>query len=180
VIEVGVAVITLALLASYSWRADFEHYSILTTGSFKRVHRRAATDTDHECADLYCERQVADGERRWATKEIVVAGCPVIRYDTTTAYYCEDHISFEFQQQEQEPTTVTRLAMALGVALIEFIDWFQGADEVLPRGQSTFDDAIDATGSAMSLASVTFLILFIALLLPAVKAFKNELGGEQA
>jgi len=180
VIDVLGVTALLVLTGGYAWRADFEEYSILTTGSFKRVHRQPATDTDERCADLHCDEVVTDGERRWAVKEVVVAGCPIPRYDDVVAYYCGDHTSFEFQQTEFGPTTTGRLATGLVEAFAAFLVWKQSVTAAVPEDEGPFEDAMNTTASAYSVIAVALIVLITGFGITLVRNARGVLGGGQS
>lgn len=168
VATVAVAVLTVG----YTARADFDKYSIFTVGVFKRVKRHPVQNTGHECSGLHCDAVVEDGEQRRRFKEIVVAGCPVIRYGGGSLYYCEEHVSFEFRQGEVTKTTTQRLAEPILAAFVGFVDWKTTPDH--ERQESTpFDDVVTTASTGLDLACVGLLVLCAAAVMHSIHSLDD-------
>lgn len=86
---VAVAGAVAGLVVVVLERGDFEHYSILTFGEFRRVRRSSVAEPGHAC--LYCETTIETGERRDWRKEVVAFGVPIYTREGGTHRYCEDH-----------------------------------------------------------------------------------------
>lgn len=159
------------VIAVYIYRADFEKYSIFTTGVFRRVSRRVV-ETGEVCDDLYCETIVAPGERRRWYKEIVIAGMPVIRFGGGTHYYCEDHVAFDIRNDLDEPykPTVERLGISLAEGIVGFAKWeldtTKTDDNPLKNAQT---NVVSGMGAAVQLIPVVILVLITALMISFVR-----------
>lgn len=167
--------LSAGLIAVYIFRADFEKYSIFTTGVFKRVSREVV-ETDHECHDTYCEATVSPGERRRWYKEIVVAGMPAVRFGGGTHYYCEDHVAFEIRDGLDDPrqSTVERLAMPIVEAIVAFGEWKveppETEDSPLTNAQA---DVTTGMTTAVDLLPAMILVLIAAAVIGVVRGVEN-------
>lgn len=171
------AALSVGLLAVYTYRADFEKYSIFTTGVFKRVSREVV-ETEHECHDTHCEATVSPGERRRWYKEIVVGGMPAIRFGGGAHYYCENHVAFEIRNDLNDPrrSTVERLAMPIAEAIVAFAEWKVEPPETEDSPLTDAQTNVTASmSSAVSLVPVLLLVLVCALVIGAVKNYQKSL-----
>ena len=161
---VGLLVVTV-LVVAYSLRSDFEHYAITSTGVYKRI-RRYDIETEESCTA--CGENVADGELRKASKEIVVLGCPLYRTETVANYYCNSHSSFEYQQGETVTPTKERLIVAIGtvLALIEPVE---------AHDEPEFQQLQSSISASFHLIPIAFLVVVAAAVIGTVKAFGGEL-----
>ena len=164
-------------LLLYTYKADFEKYSIFTTGVFKRISREVV-ETEYECHDTYCEATVSPGERRRWYKEIVVAGMPAVRFGGGTHYYCEDHVAFKIRNDLDNPrqSTVERLAMPVAEAIVAFADWkldpAETKDSQFANAQA---DVTTGITSAVSLVPVMLLVVVAAVVIGTVKKYRESM-----
>jgi hypothetical protein len=166
------AVATAAiLLLVYLYRADFEKYSIFTVGVYKRVTHAAAEDTDVDCYRVHCESTVTNGEVRRRYKEIVIAGCPIVRYGGGASYHCQDHTSWEFSKLDDVEDDTRELSESILSAFVSFLQFVQAGQLELPdEDESEFANATSSVGTAMNLAGPVLLILIAAVILKLVNA----------
>jgi hypothetical protein len=157
-LDVFAGIVVVGLFVAYTMRVDFAHYSIFTVGVYKRLYRYKAQNTDVECEESYCDRTVVEGETRKATKEIVVCGCPLVRYNTVTNHYCDSHGSLEYQRGEYRETTTKRLTTTLLTGLAECLESRQKQ-----RDKPDFANATTAVSSAWSLIPVAVLVVIVAI-----------------
>lgn len=164
------AIAGLVLFAAYLYRADFAKYSIFTVGVFKRVTRKRS-ESGVACTESLCENEVSSGEVRIASKEIVVAGCVMLRYGSVENHYCSDHTSFEFRRMDFKPSTVEKLNETVIQAIVHFSTWVQLPAE--EREDSTFNDVTTATQSAFDLAGVAVIVLIAAAMISIINALSG-------
>jgi len=155
----------------YLYRADFSHYSIFTVGVHKRLHRYKARNTDTECYASMCDRTVVEGEIRKACKEIVVFGCPVLRYDTATNYYCDSHGSFEYQQGNYSVTSTERLATTITSGIMACAAFKGGFEDT---EDSAFKDVQTSMGDGLGLAPVALLVLMTAIIIAPIAKLQES------
>jgi len=158
-LEVFAGIVVVGTLLAYSLRADFAHYSIFTVGVYKRLYRYKVTNEETECEEDYCDRELVEGEARKATKELVILGCPVTRYNTVTNYYCDSHGSLEYQRGEYRETRTEKLTTTLLTGLAECVDSRQQKRTDKPD----FAHATTAVGDAWSLIPVAFVVVIAAI-----------------
>ena len=162
---VQIAVITIATLSIYSYRADFSRYSVFTVGVFKRLERTVVEGAEYECAEFHCEETTEVSERRQYFKEIVALGMPIVRYHKGESHYCKDHVSFEVIEDLDNPkiSTSEKIGTSLLMAFAAFIEWLaKGEPEV---EESEFDDITASVETALDLIPVIFIVLLAAIVL---------------
>lgn len=156
-------VAALAISSMYSYRADFARYSIFTVGVFKRLDRTVVEAPEFECSEHHCEEQTDVAERRRYFKEIVIGGMPLLRFDGGESYYCEDHVSFEVQDELDNPkkSTTERVATSLLAALASFFEW----REEQKTFDSEFSDVQSSASAAFSLIPIAMMVLLAAMIM---------------
>jgi len=162
------ALIVVVLVGLYLWRADFAHYSITTIGVYKRLHRYQ-TDSG-ECTELHCDSTIDQGELRVATKEIVLFGCPTLRYGTVQNAYCEDHASFEYKQGHFDVQSTQRVQETLVAGIVGFAEW-----TVDPPEDTAFQDVPQTMSNTLYLMGVGFIVLMAALILYPIQKYTESM-----
>lgn len=163
-------IVVVAGCVAYAIRSDFAHYSIFTVGVYKRLYRYKARNKDVDCEESYCDRTVVEGETRKACKEIVVLGCPLLRYNTVTNHYCDSHGSLEYRRGEYRETNTERLAETLLGGLAECIEWKHEQQQE----KSAFSNATATTSDVFTLLSVGIVVLVATIVLAAGKSMAPD------
>jgi len=158
-LDVFAGIVVVGTLLAYTVRANFAHYSIFTVGVYKRLYRYKVTNEETECEENYCDRTVMEGEARKATKELVICGCPLLRYNTVTNYYCDSHGSLEYQRGEYRETTTERLSTTLLAGLAACVESRHEKQSEKPD----FANATTAVSDTWSLIPVAFVVVIVAI-----------------
>lgn len=159
------AIVGVAVLAVYAIRVDMQYYTIRSVGVYRRL-KRYDVQTDHDCTD--CNSTINDGEKRTATKEIVIFGCPILRTDTVTNYYCNEHSSFEYRQGEAVTPTREKISdvffsIAEAILAIE-----ANSDDINTKTQP-----VNSVSHSLSLLPVVFLVLLAGIIIQTIELILN-------